>query len=101
MGSASRAEMCVQPVLSVASSKRPSGVPAELEWLLLGDAAMAVAFGATRPGHATGVWAFFSRWPCPICSVVCLSVRCSFLPLSSSRGVNSLWCEDEMWNWFY
>jgi hypothetical protein len=91
--------MCVQPVLSVASSKRPSGVPAELEWLLLGDTAMAVAFGATRPGHATGVGIFLTlampdllrRLSCPL----------FILPLSSSRGVNSLWCEDEMWNWFH
>ena len=44
--------MCVQFALSVASSKRPSGVAAELEWLL-GDAAMGDAFGATRPGDAT------------------------------------------------
>jgi hypothetical protein len=57
VGSASRAEMWVQPVLSVASSKRPSGVPAELEWLLLGDAAMAVAFGdSARSCHKVGVF---------------------------------------------
>jgi hypothetical protein len=60
VGSASRAEMCVQPSLSVVSSKRPSGVAAELEGLL-GDAAMvADAFGATRPGHATN-WVCFSH----------------------------------------
>ena len=53
MGSASRAEICVHPLLSVASSKRPSGVAAELERDLvaeLGDAAMAEAFGEYGPG---------------------------------------------------
>jgi len=42
----------VHPVLSTASSKRPSGVAAELEWDLvaeLGDAAMAEAFGVLGP----------------------------------------------------
>lgn len=70
--------MWVQPVLSVASSKRPSGVPAELEWLLLGDAAMAVAFGATRPGHATK-WRGFLTLAIPDL-LVCLSDCCSFYP---------------------
>lgn len=66
MGSASRAEMWVQPVLSVTSSKRPSGVAAELE-RLLGDAAMAVGrIGATRPGHATKQGRCSHAGHCPI-----------------------------------
>jgi hypothetical protein len=58
--------MCVQPVLSAASSKRPSGLSEELEGLL-GDAAMAVAFGATRPGHARKRGCFSHAGHGPIC----------------------------------
>ncbi len=45
--------MCVQPVLSVGSSKRPSGVAAELERDLvaeLGDAAMKTHSEPFGPG---------------------------------------------------
>lgn len=55
VGSASRAEMCEQPILSVCSSKMASGVAAELERdrvAVLGDAAMR-QFGVTRAGDAT------------------------------------------------
>ena len=56
VGSASRAEMCEQPILSVGSSKMASGVAAELERdrvaVLLGDTAMR-QFGVTRAGDAT------------------------------------------------
>lgn len=47
----------MHPVLSVASSKRPSGVAAELERDLvaeLGDAAMAEAFGETARPYTKG-----------------------------------------------
>lgn len=43
VGSASRAEMCEQPILSIGSSEMASGVAAELERdrvAVLGDAAM-------------------------------------------------------------
>lgn len=50
--------MCAQAVLSVVSSKRPSGVAGELEWDRVAEsgdaiASLAESFGATRPGHAT------------------------------------------------
>lgn len=91
--------MWVQPVLSVASSKRPSGVPAELERLLLGDAAMAVAFGATRPGHATK-WGCFSHagHARSAASASLFAVRFTVVSIC---GVELFGCEDEMWNWLH
>ena len=74
--------MCVQAELSVVSSKRPSGVAAELEWdrvAELGDAAMADTFGATRPGHATRVEIFphlpRPTWPTRELRCLCAAPR--------------------------
>lgn len=57
VGSASRAEMCEQPILSVGSSKMASGVAAELERdrvAVLGDTAMRqFGGGVTRAVDAT------------------------------------------------
>ena len=98
--------MCVQRVLSDASSKRPSGVAAELEWLLLGDAAMAIACGTNRPGHATKrcfptlAMPRSARPSSVVRPPLCLLLISIFLALSCPAVLKTLWYEDEKWDWF-